>query len=215
MTDDRPSGYSSHEGSGPGLMNLHPTVALERSCGISWPRIPPASLEPEHREFCLSMLVWASHFGSGLSFFDDDLHDAGRTGCVGARSLVNRFEINRYGFVKARRYLLRPRCNPVLDRRRFYGFPGAGGLEGAIGSDRPGCLGGRNITCQRQSISPFAVSRSHPSRKNKDAARVGHPLFTPLGEMLYEPEASHPLIIDTPLWSVGIVYRSAREALGN
>jgi hypothetical protein len=35
-----------------------------------------------------------------------------------------------------------------------------------------------------QSISPFDVEVSHPSRKNKDAARVGHPHFIPLREML-------------------------------
>jgi hypothetical protein len=31
---------------------------------------------------------------------------------------------------------------------------------------------------------PFDVEVSHPSRKNKDAARVGHPHFIPLEEVL-------------------------------
>jgi hypothetical protein len=36
-----------------------------------------------------------------------------------------------------------------------------------------------------QSISPDGVEESHPSRKNKYAARVGHPNSIPKGEMLH------------------------------
>jgi hypothetical protein len=61
-----------------------------------------------------------------------------------------------------------------LPGNRYYGFRCA--------SDAMACSEGVAVFL---SISPNGVEESHPSRKNKYAARVGHPNSIPKGEMLY------------------------------